>query len=72
MPAIDHVRIVSETYDAYESGDREMVEKHLAEVRQEDQSRRCRRARAQARGGIMLASAPTDPPDLKFRAEPKP
>jgi len=31
MPAIDRVRIVRETYGAYESGDREMVEKHLAE-----------------------------------------
>jgi ketosteroid isomerase-like protein len=31
MPAIDRVRIVRETYGAYESGDREMVEQHLAE-----------------------------------------
>jgi ketosteroid isomerase-like protein len=31
MPAIDRVRIMRETYGAYESGDREMVEKHLAE-----------------------------------------
>ncbi len=31
MPAIDRVRIVRETYGAYESGDREKVEKHLAE-----------------------------------------
>jgi ketosteroid isomerase-like protein len=31
MPATDRVCIVRETYGAYESGDREMVEKHLAE-----------------------------------------
>ena len=31
MPTIDRVRIVRETYGAYESGEREMVEKHLAE-----------------------------------------
>jgi hypothetical protein len=30
MPAIDHVRIARETYGAYESGNREMVEKHLS------------------------------------------
>ncbi|MCW3020607.1 MAG: hypothetical protein JWN10_2915 [Solirubrobacterales bacterium] len=31
MSAIDRVRIVRETYGAYESGDREVAEKHLAE-----------------------------------------
>jgi hypothetical protein len=31
MAAIDRVRIVRETCGAYESGAREMVEKHLAE-----------------------------------------
>jgi ketosteroid isomerase-like protein len=31
MTAIDRVRIARETYGAYESGDRAMVEKHLAE-----------------------------------------
>ena len=30
MPAIDRVRIARETYGAYESGDRGMVEKHLS------------------------------------------
>jgi hypothetical protein len=30
MPAIDRVRIARETYGAYESGNREMVEKHLS------------------------------------------
>jgi ketosteroid isomerase-like protein len=30
MPTIDRVRIARETYGAYESGNREMVEKHLA------------------------------------------
>ena len=30
MPAIDRVRIARETYGAYESGHREMVEKHLS------------------------------------------
>ena len=30
MPAIDRVRIVRETYGAYESGNRETVEKHLS------------------------------------------
>jgi ketosteroid isomerase-like protein len=31
MPAIDRVRIARETYGAYETGERAMVEKHLAE-----------------------------------------
>jgi hypothetical protein len=31
MPAIDRVRIAREIYGAYESGNREMVEKHLSQ-----------------------------------------
>jgi ketosteroid isomerase-like protein len=31
MPTIDRARIVHEIYGAYESGDREMLERHLAE-----------------------------------------
>jgi hypothetical protein len=30
MPTVDRVRIAHETYGGYESGNREMVEKHLS------------------------------------------